>query len=72
MVVGHRPSQLEFLNQLVTGNPSGKIDFKKGAIAKVETADGESATLKWIMPPKIVRALQEASAKSWRPKTFSK
>jgi phosphohistidine phosphatase len=73
MVVGHRPSQSEFLNQLVTGDPAGNIDFKKGTIAKVKVEEGKTATLKWIMPPKVVRALQAvASANSSRPKTFSK
>jgi phosphohistidine phosphatase len=73
MLVGHRPSQTEFLNRLVTGGgDSEPIDFKKGAIARVDFEPGKPAVLKWMMPPKVVKALQQASAKSSRPKTVSK
>jgi phosphohistidine phosphatase len=72
MIVGHRPSQTEFLNRLVADADSERIDFKKGTIARVDKDDGRAAVLKWIMPPKVVRALQQASAKSSRPKTVSK
>jgi len=72
MVVGHNPSQTEFLNRLLTGGDSGPIDFKKGAIARVDTEPGKPAVLKWLMPPKVVKAIQQASARSSRPKTVSK
>jgi phosphohistidine phosphatase len=72
MVVGHNPSQSEFLSHLVTGNSSDAIELKKGAIARVDRGGGKRAVLKWMMPPKVARALQEASAKSSRPKTVSK
>ncbi len=72
MVVGHNPSQAEFLNRLMTGGDSEPIDFKKGAIARVDFESGKPAVLKWLMPPKVVKALQQASAKSSRPKTVSK
>jgi phosphohistidine phosphatase len=71
MVVGHNPSMTEFLNRLIKAGDES-VEFKKGAIAKVEKESGEAAVLKWSMPPKVVRALQEASAKSSRPKTVSK
>jgi phosphohistidine phosphatase len=72
MVVGHNPSQSEFLNRLVTGNSSEAIELKKGAIARIDMEARKPAVLKWIMPPKVVRAIQEGSAKSSRPKMVSK
>ncbi len=72
LMVGHRPSQTEFLNRLVAGGDTGPIDFKKGAIARVDKEGSKPAVLKWLMPPKLVRAIQQASAKSSRPKTVSK
>jgi len=71
MVVGHNPSMTEFLNHLIGADHEG-VEFKKGAVAKVERESGQAAVLKWSMPPKVVRALQAASAKSSRPKTVSK
>jgi len=70
--VGHNPSQTEFLNQLVSGAPSDKIEVKKAALARVDTDGRKAAILKWCMPPKVMRALQQGSAKSSRPKTVSK
>ena len=72
LIVGHRPSQTEFLNRLVAGGDAGPIDFKKGAIARVDREGSQPAVLKWLMPPKLVRAIQQDSAKSSRPKTVSK
>ncbi len=73
MLVGHNPSMTEFLNRILTGSDSASfIDFKKGAVAKVEKDESETAVLKWCMTPKVVRAIQQASASSSRPKTVSK
>ncbi len=72
MVVGHNPSLTEFLNRLLTGADSEAIELKKAVIAKVEKDGSKPAFLKWCMPPKVVRALQQGSAKSSRPKTVSK
>ncbi|MGA2903401.1 MAG: phosphohistidine phosphatase SixA [Candidatus Korobacteraceae bacterium] len=73
LVVGHDPSLTEFLNQLLLGEAATHvIELKKGAIAKVEKTEREPAVLKWYMTPKVVRALQQASANSSRPKTVSK
>jgi len=73
MVVGHNPSQTEFLNQLVSGSATEAIELKKCAVARVDKKESsQPATLKWLMPPKVVRAIQQASAKSSRPKTVSK
>ena len=72
MVVGHNPSMTEFINRLVFGNDAEGIELKKGAIAKVDREPDKLGVLKWSMPPKVMRALQQASAKSSRPKTVSK
>jgi phosphohistidine phosphatase len=73
MVVGHNPSMTLFLNQLLSGgNPLNAIELKKGGVAKVEKDGRKPAVLKWCMPPKVVRAIQQASASSSRPKTVPK
>lgn len=69
VVVGHNPSQAEFLNRLVNGYEETRIELKKGAAAKVEVKDGES-TLCWLITPKVVSQIQ--SATSSRPKTARK
>lgn len=72
LVVGHNPSMTEFLNKLLIGeNAPDAVEVKKAALAKVET-NGNRAMLKWCLPPKVLRALQQGSAKSSRPKTVSK
>jgi phosphohistidine phosphatase len=72
MVVGHNPSETGFLNRLVTGNSSEAIELKKGAVARIDYEPGKQPVLKWAMPPKVVRAIQEDSANSSRPKMVSK
>ena len=69
MVVGHNPSLSEFLGRLVGGPAApAQIDMKKGAVAKVELR-GKSATLLWLVTPKIARVLHPALKSSSRPKT---
>jgi phosphohistidine phosphatase len=72
LLVGHNPSLTLFLNQVVSSESSEAIELKKGAIARVDKEHGQPAVLKWLMPPKLARALQAASARSSRPKTVSK
>jgi phosphohistidine phosphatase len=73
LMVGHNPSMTEFLIQMLSGADSAEfIDFKKGAVAKVEKDGSQPAVLKWCLTPKIVRAIQKASTSSSRPKTVSK
>ncbi len=72
LVVGHNPSMTELLNQLLIGEDApDAVEVKKASIAKVEK-NGNQAMLKWCLPPKVLRALQQGSAKSSRPKTVSK
>src|SRR5271165_808451 len=72
MVVGHNPSMTDFLSRMLAGDSAEFIDFKKGAVAKIERDGHQPAVLKWCMTPKVVRAIQQASASSSRPKTVSK
>jgi phosphohistidine phosphatase len=70
MVVGHNPTMTEFLNKLIGAARS--VEVKKGSIARVEKEGRKGAILKWCMPPKVVRSIQQASASSSRPKAVSK
>ena len=73
MVVGHNPSMTEFLNlTLFADARHDAIEMKKGAVARVEKIGRQTAVLKWCIPPKAVRLIQQASASSSRPKTVSK
>jgi phosphohistidine phosphatase len=72
MVVGHNPSITEFLLRLVTGSDHVEcIDFKKGAVARVDFEAGKGV-LNWLFTPKMASKLQAISAKSSRPKTSRK
>lgn len=72
MVVGHNPSLTEFLSKTISsGAGAAQIDFKKGAVAKVEIS-GRSGTLHWLVTPKIARSLQASRRLSSRPKTSRK
>lgn len=62
MIVGHNPSISEFLARMIAkAGCEAQVDFKKGAVARVETVR-HSATLNWFFTPKIARAIQAAAA----------
>jgi len=62
MVVGHNPSISEFLARMITKSGcEAQVDFKKGAVARVETVR-HSAILNWFFTPKIAREIQAAAA----------
>lgn len=72
MVVGHNPSFTEFLSKSVSSSAgAANIDFKKGAVARVEL-NGRTGTLDWLVTPKIARTLQSSLKSSSRPKTSRK
>lgn len=72
MVVGHNPSFTEFLSKSVSASSGvAQIEFKKGAVAKVEL-QGRTGTLNWLVTPKIARTLQASLKTSSRPKTSRK
>jgi phosphohistidine phosphatase len=73
MLVGHNPSMTQLLIRMLSGSDAaGFIDFKKGAVAKVEKDGSGPAVLKWCLTPKVIRAIQKASASNSRPKVVSK
>jgi phosphohistidine phosphatase len=72
MVVGHNPSLAEFLGKTISGGAApAHLDFKKGAVAKVEI-NGRKGTLQWLATPKIARSLQPNRKLSSRPNTERK
>ena len=72
LVVGHNPNFTEFLGKLISGSSgTAQVEFKKGAVAKVETK-GRAGTLQWLVTPRIARALQASLKASSRPKTSRK
>lgn len=70
MVVGHNPSLTEFLMKSISTGAT-QLDFKKGAVAKVEM-DGRTGSMQWLVTPKIARTLQASLKTSSRPKTSRK
>jgi len=71
MIVGHNPNEASFLARTISPSGKARIDFKKGAIAKV-VAESQGAQLHWMLTPKVARTLYEVSAESVRPKTKRK
>ena len=72
IVVGHNPSFTEFLSRAISASTgAAQIEFKKGAVAKVEM-QGRSGLLHWLVVPKIARTLQSTLKASSRPKTSRK
>jgi|SRR5579862_2219966 len=72
IIVGHNPGFTEFLSKTISDSSgAAQIDFKKGAVAKVEM-EGRTGTLEWLVTPKIARVLQTSLKASSRPKTSRK
>lgn len=72
IVVGHNPSFTEFLSKSISDSSgAAQIEFKKGAVAKVEVG-GRSGILHWMVTPRIARVLQSTLKTSSRPKTSRK
>jgi phosphohistidine phosphatase len=61
VIVGHEPDLSNFLSVAVCGDRGRmKTEFKKGGAACIEfnsRVESGRATLKWIMPPRVLRAL---------------
>jgi phosphohistidine phosphatase len=72
VVVGHNPTESEFLSKTVSSSSgTAHIELKKGAVAKVEL-NGRNGTLEWLVTPKIARAVQTSLKASSQPKTSRK
>ncbi len=88
LMVGHNPNMTAFLGQLIahshpqestarentpreTGQAIAEVRLRKGAIARV-TVERGPAVLKWLLDPRLVRALYATSTKSSRRKISRK
>jgi phosphohistidine phosphatase len=73
MVVGHNPNLSEFCSLLLSrGIEPGAIDFKKGAVARVEHDGKDGAELMWCITPRVLRSIQSSATDKSRPKTARK
>ena len=60
LFVGHQPSIGGFLSRLIGGAKGASLEFKKGALARVDVADGSAALsgeLKWFLTQKHLRSI---------------
>ncbi len=59
LFVGHQPSISTFVSILFTGRPDASIDFKKGALCRVDLdrTDPPGGSLKWFLPSKFAQKL---------------
>ncbi len=78
LMVGHNPNMTGFLGQLIAqgadreaSNASASVRLRKGSLARV-TVERGTATLKWLLDPRLVRGLYATSTKSSRRKTSRK
>ena len=71
LVVGHNPNLFQFLGRMITGNGGAAIRMRKGSIARVDM-DRHPPLLRWLVDPRMARALYASVAKSSRPKTSRK
>lgn len=61
MVVGHNPNFSEFLGRMVVPNGDrAYVDMKKGAVAKIESAQ-KKFVLHWLLTPRLAKASEDAS-----------
>ena len=68
LVVGHNPNLFQFLGRMITGNGGAAIRMRKGSIARVDM-DRHPPLLRWLIDPRMARAIYGSVAKSSRPKT---
>lgn len=54
-LVGHEPYLSELAAMLLGG---AAVEMKKGAVARLAMEAGGSAELRWLVPPKILRAVR--------------
>ena len=71
LMVGHNPNLFQFLGRMITGNGGAAIRMRKGSIARVDM-DRQPPLLRWLIDPRMARAIYASVAKSSRPKTSRK
>ena len=60
LLVGHEPWMSELIELLCAGPVShGFIELKKAACALIDADLSGTATLRWLLPPRVLRALAE-------------
>jgi phosphohistidine phosphatase len=60
LLVGHEPDMSRLVSLLTSGRPDMQIDFKKGALCKLETEKltaGQCARLIWLVTPKQMKLI---------------
>ena len=60
LLVGHEPDMSRLVSLLTTGNLQLQMDFKKGALCKLEAEklqDGQCAKLVWLLTPKQMKTM---------------
>lgn len=71
LAVGHNPNAFQFLGRMITGNGGAAIRMRKGSIARIDM-DRHPPLLRWLIDPRMARAIYASVAKSSRPKTSRK
>lgn len=60
-MVGHEPTLHELCSLLIAGDEvAGQVEFKKGSVALIRFPDlvtPGNGVLRWLLPPKVLRAL---------------
>jgi phosphohistidine phosphatase len=61
-LVGHEPTMHELASYLLTADTGhAQIEFRKGSVARLEVPEGlrpGTARLVWLLPPKVLRAIE--------------
>lgn len=61
-LVGHEPGVSDLVSHLLTGAArQARVEFKKGAVACLALPEGPlpgAACLRWLLPPRVLRALR--------------
>jgi phosphohistidine phosphatase len=71
LAVGHNPNVFRFLGRLITGNGGAGIRMRKGSVARIDL-DRHPPLLRWVIDPRMARAIYASAQKSSRPKTSRK
>jgi phosphohistidine phosphatase len=63
MIVGHNPALSNLIGLLLTGSSEPNLcELRKGGVACLSRPAGGGCLLEWLVAPKILRALGEASS----------
>jgi phosphohistidine phosphatase len=62
LLVGHNPYLSEMVSELVTDEKKGRIDLKKGGIARIRVTSAApkfKGELKWLVSPKLLKLISK-------------